>query len=480
MLGNGIGFVVAISARCHLSLLCWTKRAHVKPIPGWYCKNSRLTCATRQLHQSSIVGDIPQEGIGSIPTLLFPYTAGQWLHLDKQQRDARYVRFDFDRLYQEVLPPCPPGTPPECCRKIEGGFSKVFILETDNGRNIVVKFSTSIAGSARHVVNSKVATITYYKRELTEILIRSHVQRNTKVSIPNILDWSDDPTNVIDSLYIIMEHASGVLLQDAWVDMPPDKKIKCIGSICTSILPITTLDLPAYGSLYFADAPFLDTSSKQTLDIKHCIGPHCNGIPYQGSIEKYLELFIGQRVFSDLIQHPETQAAAPTLFQPDLHKRNVFVSKDDPAIVTGIIDWQGASIKPESLCYQAYEVGLAMLSPRLGATKKIDETLLRPFRYSDEATGFMREALIQQGLPNSSHEPWRSYIGGGGGWLSVCGALGGSEASSSAYLRDSHGWYGSDKDRDDLKTMWPFDQCQLEAQEWKWRETDGKCNLYEK
>jgi aminoglycoside/choline kinase family phosphotransferase len=39
-------------------------------------------------------------------------------------------------------------------------------------------------------------------------------------------------------------------------------------------------------------------------------------------------------------------AATPTLLHPDLHKRNIFVSDDDPAVITGIIDWQSSSIEP--------------------------------------------------------------------------------------------------------------------------------------
>jgi aminoglycoside/choline kinase family phosphotransferase len=39
-------------------------------------------------------------------------------------------------------------------------------------------------------------------------------------------------------------------------------------------------------------------------------------------------------------------AVTPTLLHPDLHKRNIFVSDDDPAVITGIIDWQSSSIEP--------------------------------------------------------------------------------------------------------------------------------------
>lgn len=40
------------------------------------------------------------------------------------------------------------------------------------------------------------------------------------------------------------------------------------------------------------------------------------------------------------------ETAAPTLYHADLHKRNVFVSDDDPTIITGLIDWQSSSIEP--------------------------------------------------------------------------------------------------------------------------------------
>lgn len=65
------------------------------------------------------------------------------------------------------------------------------------------------------------------------------------------------------------------------------------------------------------------------------------------------------------------------------------------------------------------------------------------------------------------------------GWVSVERREGVKQAHRYIYETLMAGME-SDKDHGDLKTMWPFDQRQLEAQEWKWRETDGKCNLYEK
>ncbi|KAM5454307.1 hypothetical protein MaudCBS49596_002324 [Microsporum audouinii] len=500
------------------------------------------------------------------PTSLFEYTAGRWLHLDQPQRDARYVKFDFERLCERVVSLCPSATSVESFQKLEGGFSKAFIVKTDNGKCAVAKFPTSVAGPARYVTNSEVATITY-------------LQCHTKLPIPTILDWNDDPTNPIGSEYIIMEHADGVLLQEAWTNMPTEKKVKCIGAICTSVLPISELDFPAYGSLYFADASFIKADSKQKLDNdpKYCIGPHCRGstywdcnvgepryyafkgpnrgpwrdlssyasalidsglarLPpaeqpvlcqqqasYQGSVDRHLGLLrVGQSVFPELIQHPDIYSnSTPTLFHSDLHKRNIFVSKDDPSIVTGIIDWQCASIEPafyyaghtpdfakappegtsestdEVLCSQAYELGWALLAPRLGATRKIDETLIRPFRYCHRTwrDGFvpftcelmrLRDAWTQLGFANNCPIPalddmsfyeeqldvYNKILEFRQDMVETLGVEDDGWVSENRWegVKKAHQYFyetimesmKNDKDREELKTMWPFDQCQVQ------------------
>jgi hypothetical protein len=39
-------------------------------------------------------------------------------------------------------------------------------------------------------------------------------------------------------------------------------------------------------------------------------------------------------------------ACRPTLFHPDFHTSNILVSQQDPTLVTGIVDWEFASILP--------------------------------------------------------------------------------------------------------------------------------------
>ena len=118
----------------------------------------------------------------------------------------------------------------------------------------------------------------------------------------------------------------------------------------------------------------------------------------------------GRQVIHKLSEDHRIQAtAAPTLHHIDLHKRNIFVSDDDPALVTDIIDWQSSSIEPgfdyatltpdfagpkdesledqereelrAELCQKAYDVCMKGLVPRLAAARALDMDLARPFRY---------------------------------------------------------------------------------------------------
>ena len=118
--------------------------------------------------------------------------------------------------------------------------------------------------------------------------------------------------------------------------------------------------------------------------------------------------------------------AGPVLFHPDLHKRNIFVSDDDPTVITAIIDWQSTSIEPafwfadevpdfaqtisdtstesgielkSELCAKAFHAATQLLLPKIGKPTLMDEAFFRPFRYcsrtwADGAVAF-REELIQ-------------------------------------------------------------------------------------
>lgn len=160
--------------------------------------------------------------------------------------------------------------------------------------------------------------------------------------------------------------------------------------------------------------------------------------PYHGTIAEHVRLSnFGRRVASKLIKDSRIQkAAAPILLHQDLHKRNIFVSEEDPTTITAIIDWQSTSINPAlmhanevpdfanlipppeahtsseedissgdlrasfnaKLCNQAFRAGVRLLVPKLHAAWDLDDDILRFFEschrtYRDGA-GVFRQVLI--------------------------------------------------------------------------------------
>ena len=74
-----------------------------------------------------------------------------------------------------------------------------------------------------------------------------------------------------------MEHVSGVSLHKKWSSMSSHQHMLCVKSLVKLIEETANLRFPAYGSLYFADAPF-DRTSKVAFVDGFCVGPHC-GMP---------------------------------------------------------------------------------------------------------------------------------------------------------------------------------------------------------
>ncbi|KFY77520.1 hypothetical protein V498_09310 [Pseudogymnoascus sp. VKM F-4517 (FW-2822)] len=295
------------------------------------------------------------------------YTSGRWLRHNNLEIDARYITFDFDALCRRVIELCPGATSIAKCDKKEGGFNKVFIFTTDTAETVVARLPFTFAGPPCLATNSEVATIKY-------------LQTNTSIPIPKILDWSDDPSNAIGSEYIIMEHAVGTQLHQKWPTMAMDQQISCIDAIYRKLKEVVDIKFPAYGSVYFADIS-LDSASKRPLNKNFSIGPHCssrywdcnvgesryhhntkpnrgpwddltaysNGLidagvsrvppvdsllhnlpRYHGSVETHLRLLeFGRAVINNMSNDQRVRdTSTPTLFHPDLHKRNIFVSDD--------------------------------------------------------------------------------------------------------------------------------------------------------
>ncbi|CRG85259.1 Altered inheritance of mitochondria protein 9, mitochondrial [Talaromyces islandicus] len=319
------------------------------------------------------------------------YTSGRWLRHDKNERDMRYIGFDFNALCRRILELCPGADSVLNCEKIEGGFNRVFIFTLNNYKRIVARLPFTLAGPPQLTTSSEVATIKY-------------LQAKTSIPIPTILDWNNESSNLIGSEYIIMEHAEGVQLHTKWPEMSSSARVKCIDAVYRTLKVMVDLEFPAFGSVNF----------------RTTLGKYCDGLvdasisrvpprdpsaekraSYHGSIQAHLDLLEYTRpVLKVMCTDPQIQAtAAPTLFHPDLHKRNIFVSEEDPSKITGIIDWQSASIEPafwyadevpdfaipddseNNVCARAFDACSRFLTPKLSGPRLMDENIFRPFLY---------------------------------------------------------------------------------------------------
>ncbi|KAL2855722.1 kinase-like domain-containing protein [Aspergillus pseudodeflectus] len=367
----------------------------------------------------------------------YAYTSGRFLRRDKLEVAARYIQFNYPALCRKVLEVSPGASAIVDCAKIDGGFNRVFIFSLDNGEKLVARIPFRFSGPAKLSTLSEVSTIRY-------------LQHKTSIPIPKVLDWSHDAgdaDNPVGSEYIIMEHASGVPLIEKWNTLAGDQKVNCIASINKAMKEVSDLQYPAYGSIYFDD--LLDSTDKEPLDTGFCIGPHCStrywdtnigesryyhnvkpnhgpwksigefsdglidaalsrvphtdSMPdtrptYHGSPEAHLALLeMARSVLKQMALDTQIQNyAKPLLFHSDLHKRNIFVSEDDPTVITGIIDWQGTSVEPafwysdelpdfateHELLKQAFDVTSQYYTPQLAGPRLVDESLFRPFLYS--------------------------------------------------------------------------------------------------
>ncbi|TGO16472.1 hypothetical protein BPAE_0493g00030 [Botrytis paeoniae] len=332
------------------------------------------------------------------PLFPFIYTSGRWLHRDKEQRALRRVDLQFQELCNKVLSLCPEASHIISYEKKEGGFNRVLIFLLDDGKRVVVHLPTRVAGPSALTTNSEVATIAY---------VKSH----TTIPVPHIRAWSDDASNPIGSECIIMKHVEGVQLQERRLTMSGSQYTKCVQSACMTMKQLAALAFPAYGSIYFENAPF-DSTLKILLSEGFCIRPYCSTTYWDRSASETEKGFMVSAGPSSL----------PTLLHADLHARNIYVSDEDPTLITCLIDWQSSSIEPafiyankvpdfagapeksseeaassnepslssqdikmqkvSSYCHQAYEICMKAFIPKMQVARSIHQLLIRPFQYS--------------------------------------------------------------------------------------------------
>ncbi|EZF76977.1 hypothetical protein H105_01799 [Trichophyton soudanense CBS 452.61] len=403
----------------------------------------------------------------------FLYTTGRWLNQDELQRQSRSLKFNFSLLCETVAKIYPGASKVNSYEKKEGGYNRVFIFTLDNGKKVVAKVATPVAGPPRLTTNSEVVTVAYLRSKAS-------------LPIPEILLWSDDPSNPVGIEYIMQEHADGVDLHEHWPEMDIVQHMQCTKELSLRIRGMSSLDFPAYGNLYFADAP-IEEKLKIPFDNGFCIGPYCSPLFWNcgaGESDIYKGLNANRGPWRDLKEYsaglidtalsrlPKEQPADDRLpFRGTIQehsdlidacrksmniliedgRRNIYDSPDDLTKVTGLIDWQLASIEPAfiyvhgtpdfasladqgsaeadesekaqsederrlqkdlSICHQTYDVIMKGKVPKMRAATRLDPTFFRLFHYCfttwrDGAPAIRQELLdlrslwSELGLPGS-------------------------------------------------------------------------------
>lgn len=165
-------------------------------------------------------------------------------------RPAELQRIAGEAVQQDICP--------DISKLAEGGFNKVFILRARNGREVIARIPTPIAGPPRYTTASEVATMDFLRAVL-------------KLPVPEVLAYSTTSDNPVGAEYILMERVEGESLSSRWLSLTTDEVKDVMTQIADMERKIFDLYFPAYGSLYYKKD--LDGGTQVPIVENFVIGP---------------------------------------------------------------------------------------------------------------------------------------------------------------------------------------------------------------
>ncbi|KZV80475.1 hypothetical protein EXIGLDRAFT_732753 [Exidia glandulosa HHB12029] len=174
----------------------------------------------------------------------FNFTRCRFLYNEEANLKKRHLLFDVSELQNAVLRATGASSVLSMTKLHESFANRVFLLHLDNGARVLAKLPYARTG-ATLATASEVATMAFAREQLD-------------VPVPNVLDWSTRPGNDtvrerIGSNYIIMELARGRQIAWVWDELALEQKESFMQLVAVLQSKISSVALPAYGSLYFAD-----------------------------------------------------------------------------------------------------------------------------------------------------------------------------------------------------------------------------------
>ncbi|KXG46483.1 Aminoglycoside phosphotransferase [Penicillium griseofulvum] len=322
-------------------------------------------------------------GVPIVHEDLFAYTNGHFLVDEENQHSRRYVRFDLDALCNTASTAGGNTSQITAIEKMEGGFSKAFLMRKSDGTDVIAKIPCRIAGPPSLTTSSEVGVLEY-------------VRRYTSIPVPRVLSWSSDGSNAVGAEYIIMEKAAGVPLFERWGNMDEFEKLQLIKNLTELEAQLSSIQFPAYGGLYlrtdirgstrtldddidpsqsFEIGPSCDRAfdrkttrkcnqgpwdtlssfgssiaQRELLQISNAGQPDKYGF-YKGTVDEQSQLLKITMGLMKLLDSNELlkKVSQPTLWHTDLHMGNIFVAPEEPSRIVSLIDFQSTSVLPAFL-----------------------------------------------------------------------------------------------------------------------------------
>lgn len=122
----------------------------------------------------------------------------------------RYVKFRPAELQRIAGEAVQQDYCPDMSKLAEGGFNKVFLLRAKNGREVIARIPTPVAGPPHYTTASEVATMEFLRTIL-------------KLPVPEILAYSTSSDNPVGAEYILIERVEGDSLSLRWLSLTSDE-----------------------------------------------------------------------------------------------------------------------------------------------------------------------------------------------------------------------------------------------------------------
>ncbi|KAI0340144.1 hypothetical protein BDW22DRAFT_1360672 [Trametopsis cervina] len=322
--------------------------------------------------------------------LFFRYSSGRWLYNEAEQLAVRRVKFNVSALQRVAAQAVGATRCINMTKTHEGSFSKVFLLEFDNRKDLIAKVPTSLIPPF-YTTASEVATMDYAHNVLG-------------IPMPRVLGWNartDPAVNPVGAEYILMEKAQGDILHSRWDDLQGKMSTDLIHQMIGLEQRFAWYKFSQIGSLYYREdveshlqdrplyAPGTDTTygqperfrigplvdwdiwrgSRAALSVDR--GPWPDAVSYLQGLyrieqewlrtyakpysppfdrwtndtpQDHIDLLEQLCVLMPYVVPPDISHSV--LWHTDLHLANLFVEATPQAELSAIIDWQSTSVAP--------------------------------------------------------------------------------------------------------------------------------------